>query len=301
MLELNEYLKESASIVEKRINEYIKSKKYIHPILSESMLYSINSGGKRIRPALSFIIYEMLSGKNKIDIIDAASAIEMVHTYSLIHDDLPAMDNDDLRRGKPTNHKVFGEGIAILAGDSLLTDAFHIISSSNKLIDAIKAKVIEILSFRAGGSGMISGQVMDLLCEKKNFHQKKKEEYLKYIHLHKTADMIIASAEIGAVCAQIDEKTIKKLRIIAKNAGLIFQIVDDVLDVIGDKKKLGKKGSDIENEKLTFVSVYGVEKSMNMAEKIYKKTIKEIENIDGIKEKKELLKNLVELFLRREK
>ena len=301
MLELNEYLKESASIVEKRINEYIKSKKYIHPILSESILYSINSGGKRIRPALSFIVYEMLSGKNKIDIIDAASAIEMVHTYSLIHDDLPAMDNDDLRRGKPTNHKVFGEGIAILAGDSLLTDAFHIISSSNKLSDNIKAKVIEILSFRAGGSGMISGQAMDLLCEKKNFPQKKKEEYLKYIHLHKTADMIIASAEIGAVCAQIDEKTIKKLRIIAKNAGLIFQIVDDVLDVIGDKKKLGKKGSDIENEKLTFVSVYGVEKSMNMAEKIYKKTIKEIENIDGIKEKKELLKNLVELFLRREK
>jgi len=301
MSKIINYLKESTKIVKERINCYIKTKKNIHPILSQAMLYSINSGGKGIRPALAFIVYEMLSGNNKKDIIDAASAIEMIHTYSLIHDDLPAMDNDDLRRGKPTNHKVYGEGIAILAGDALLTDAFHIISNSKKLSTQIKSEIIRVLSFRAGSSGMISGQAMDLLSEGKIFNQKKAREVLRYIHFHKTADMIIASAEIGAIAANSLPKTIEKIRKIVEKAGLIFQIIDDVLDVVGDKKKLGKKGSDLENKKLTFVSAYGIDKSKKIAEDLFKDITIEIEKIEGKKEKKELLKNLIELFLRRDK
>jgi geranylgeranyl diphosphate synthase type II len=301
MLELKSYLRESALIVEKRINEYVKSKKYIHPTLLSSILYSINNGGKKIRPALTFLIYEMLSGRNKKDIVDAASAIEMIHTYSLIHDDLPAMDDDDLRRGKPTNHKIYGEGIAILAGDALLTDAFHIISSSKKLNNSLKPKIIEVLSFRAGSSGMVSGQVMDLISEGKKFEYSKACRTLKYIHLHKTSDMIIASAEIGGICANANENTLRKLKEIAQLSGMVFQIVDDILDVVGDKEKLGKKGSDRENEKLTFVSVYGIEKSKEMAENLFKRAIRIVDDIKGNEEKKKLLKELIELFLRRDR
>lgn len=302
-MELKNYIEESKNLVEKRINEYIKNKKFTHQILKKSMLYSINAGGKRIRPVFMFLTYEFLSNKNKKDIVDAAAAVEMIHTYSLIHDDLPAMDDDDLRRGKPTNHKVFGEGIAILAGDSLLTDAFNIISSSKKLDNSLKSKAIEILSFRSGSSGMVSGQVLDLLSEGKGFNSEKKSKLKKtldYIHLHKTADMITASCEIGCILSGKDE-FYKNIYEFAKNIGIAFQIVDDILDVTGDKKKLGKKGSDFENKKLTYVTLFGIEKSKEIADELFDTSIKNLEKIKGNEKKKKLLKELAMLVVRRDR
>jgi geranylgeranyl diphosphate synthase type II len=254
-MRLEEYISVSQNIVNKRINEYITKKESACKLIKDAMLYSVNCGGKRVRPTLMFLIYEFMSDGRKEDIVDAAAAIEMVHTYSLIHDDLPAMDNDDLRRGKPTNHKVFGDGVAVLAGDGLLTDAFHIISDSKKIDEIRKGKVIEILSKRAGSSGMVSGQTMDLISEGtllKKMNRKALARQLAYIHQHKTADMIMAACEMGCVLAG-KEKKLKMISDFSAGIGLAFQIADDILDVVGDKKKLGKNGSDERNNKLTYV------------------------------------------------
>ncbi|MEF3281024.1 MAG: polyprenyl synthetase family protein [Elusimicrobiota bacterium] len=303
IMELNEYLTQSKAIVEKRINEFIRKKKFAHKLLKKSMLYSINAGGKRIRPALMFLVYEMLCGKDKKNIVDAAAAIEMVHTYSLIHDDLPAMDNDDLRRGKPTNHKVFGEGIAILAGDGLLTDAFNIIASSRDIKENLKAKVIEILSYHSGSSGMVSGQVEDLLSEGK-FRKKSEKKSLKkiidYIHLHKTADMIMAGCEIGCILSE-KYSQFNNISDFGKKIGLAFQITDDILDIIGNKKKLGKMGSDLKNQKLTYVSLFGIEESQKIAERLFNSAINSLEKIVLNNIYKQLLKDLAFLIIRRDK
>ena len=301
-MKLPEYLTSSSKIVEKRINEFIKNKKYAHSFLKKAMLYSLNAGGKRMRPAFMFLVYEFLTGRDKKDIVDAASSVEMIHTYSLIHDDLPAMDDDDLRRGKPTNHKVFGEGISILAGDALLTDAFNLISSSKKIKKDLKSDIIEVLSFRSGSSGMVSGQVEDLLCENisrslnKNILKKK----LQYIHLHKTSDMIMASCEIGCMLSEKKEN-LKKISEFARKIGLAFQITDDILDIVGDKKKLGKSGSDLKNKKLTYVTIFGVEESKKISENLFKSAIALIESIKGKEDKKELLKELSTLAVRRDR
>lgn len=300
---LKSYISNSVNIVNKRINKYFSKKPFIHPLLKKSILYSINSGGKRIRPVLMFLTYELFGGK-KNEIIDAACALEMIHTYSLIHDDLPAMDDDDLRRGKPTNHKVFGEALAILAGDGLLTDAFHILSTGcSKIKPDLKLKAIEVLSLRAGSSGMVSGQVADLISEgtvKKVNSEKKLKKNLSYIHQHKTSDLIMASAEIGCILSG-KLKYLNKISEFAKYMGLSFQITDDILDVIGNKKKLGKKGSDIENEKLTYVSLYGIEKSKKMAERYYTKAIKVLDSINIKNNYYLLLKELARLIVRRDR
>jgi len=229
MDKLETYLYKVSEIVNKRIYNFISNKEFIHPYLKKSILYSALAGGKKLRPALMFLTYGMFE-KNIEDIIDAASAIEMIHTYSLIHDDLPSMDDDDLRRGKPTNHKVFGEGIAILAGDGLLTDAFELILKGNENIGIEKkAKAAEILAFRAGSSGMVSGQVADLLSENnlaKGYTIAKNARILNYIHQHKTADMIMASMEIGCVLSGA-ENYFKKISEFAAKLGLCFQITDD--------------------------------------------------------------------------
>lgn len=302
-MELKKYIDQSREIVEKRINEYINKKPFVNDKLKKSMLYSINAGGKRIRPAFMFLTYELLSFKDKKNIVDAAAAIEMIHTYSLIHDDLPAMDDDDLRRGKPTNHKVFGEGMAILAGDGLLTDAFNIISSSPTIKENLKTKAVEILSFRAGSSGMVSGQALDLLSEGKIYSAKEKSKLKKtldYIHRHKTADMVMASCEIGCILSE-KEKYFKNLSEFALNIGLAFQVTDDILDIIGDKKKLGKSGSDRKNKKLTYVTLLGLEKAKKIADNFLTKALKNIESLEGDIEKKKLLKELALLVVRRDR
>lgn len=287
-----------------RLKDYISHKKNIYPKLKKAMLYSLLAGGKRIRPAFMLFTYGMFK-ENIFDIIDAACAIEMIHTYSLIHDDLPAMDDDDLRRGKPTNHKIFGEGMAILAGDALLTDAFKLILEGNEKVEIKhKAKACEILSLRAGSEGMVSGQAADLEAEElidSNISKSQLSKILSYIHNHKTADMICGAMEIGCVMAG-EYKHLPLISEFGSKIGLCFQITDDILDVIGDKEKLGKSGSDLKNKKLTFVSLYGIEKAKDMADKYFNEAMLIFSKIKAKnQEYKDYLKELSIFCLKRDR
>jgi len=247
-------------------------------IISESMIYSLEAGGKRIRPVLLLETLKMLGG-NYSSGLAFACAVEYIHTYSLIHDDLPAMDNDDLRRGKPTNHKIFGEAIAILSGDGLLNSAFEIMSDEilkNNSPGAIKA--MNVISKRAGINGMIAGQIVDIGSEGKLISY----EELKYLHSKKTGALIEAAVMAGAYLAGADEREIDALKLYAKNIGLAFQIADDILDVEGDAEALGKNtGSDQENEKSTYVSLFGIEKSKLLAQECLEDAIKSLDIFDS--------------------
>lgn len=226
-------------------------------ILKDSMLYSINAGGKRIRPILLFATIESFSRDMDIG-TDVASALEMIHTYSLIHDDLPAMDNDDFRRGKPTNHKVFGDAMAILAGDGLLTLSFEVISniSHPDITSDMKIELIRMIAKAAGPEGMVGGQVADIDGEGKTLTV----DELVYIHRHKTGDLLTFAVESGAVLSRVDDKTRRTLKNFAQELGLVFQIKDDILDIEGDEKKLGKPvGSDIAKAKNTYPSLLTLE------------------------------------------
>lgn len=221
----NAYLSKFENYIEKYLDEIKKNQ--VNNNLFESMKYSLISKGKRIRPIIVMAFYELCGGKSS-EILKFALAIEMVHTYSLIHDDLPAMDNDIMRRGKPCNHVKFGEDIALLAGDALLTNAFELISSVDKSeIESHKiVKAIEILSHKAGAFGMVSGQAMDLHLD---ISKISKEDILKMYSL-KTANLISASAEIGAVAADTKDVYLSAAKIYGSNVGLCFQIIDDILD-----------------------------------------------------------------------
>lgn len=268
-----------AGAINRELGRRIKRIPACHPRLREAMLYSLDAGGKRLRPVLLTAAYELFGGDWR-DALPAACAVEMVHTYSLIHDDLPAMDDDDLRRGRPTSHRVFGEALAVLAGDALLTNAFSVLYD-NSAVKGVKAsRVLEaagILARRAGAGGMVSGQAGDLEAEgflkrRGSVDGRRLRErgarLLDYIHLHKTSDLIMASVEMGAALAGAGRKEFKALSDFAGAIGLCFQITDDILDVTGDKKKLGKSGSDARNAKLTYASLYGVEASRVKAEEL---------------------------------
>ena len=261
---MEKFLALRALAINKELALRIKRIPACHPRLMEAMLYSLDAGGKRLRPILLTAAYELFGGDWR-EVLGAACAIEMVHTYSLIHDDLPAMDDDDLRRGRPTSHIVFGEAMAVLAGDALLTNAFSVLYDNSKIKGVKAARVLEaagILARRAGAGGMVSGQAGDLEAEgflkRREPDQRAAPRLLDYIHLHKTADLIRASVEMGAALAGAGRKDFKVLSDFAGAIGLCFQITDDILDVVGDKKKLGKSGSDARNSKLTYVSLYGV-------------------------------------------
>lgn len=219
------YLSKIESYIEKYLDEFKKNQ--VDDNLFESMKYSLTSKGKRIRPIIMMAFYELCGGKSP-EILKFALAIEMVHTYSLIHDDLPAMDNDTMRRGKPCNHVKFGEDIALLAGDALLTNAFELISSVNESeIESSKiVKAIGILSQRAGAFGMVSGQAMDL---QQDISKISKDDILKIYNL-KTANLISASAEMGAAAADTNDAYLSAAKNYGKNVGLCFQIIDDILD-----------------------------------------------------------------------
>ena len=221
------------------------------------MGYSVNVGGKRIRPILMMLTYKMY--KNEcMSILPMACAIEMIHTYSLIHDDLPAMDNDDLRRGKPTNHKVFGEAVAILAGDSLLNEAMNVMfdyAVEHNRAETVKAAKLN--SNTAGAEGMIGGQIVHILGEGKEMTL----DELKYMHKNKTGALIKAAILAGAVLGGASEDDIRKLDEFGEKLGLAFQIKDDILDVVGDEKKLGKKVHvDAEHDKNNYITFYGIDK-----------------------------------------
>ena len=232
--------------------------------LYASMRYSTLAGGKRIRPYLVLSVAEMFGGSVK-DAIYFASAIEMVHTYSLIHDDLPSMDNDDLRRGKPTNHKVYGEATATLAGDALLTGAFEILCAADLPAEA-KISAVRVLSEAAGADGMVGGQIMDLAAEKGEIPF---ETVIK-THSLKTGAMITASVRLGLIAAGVsDPVTVNALCTYARHIGLAFQIVDDLLDVVGVEAELGKPiGSDGEEGKTTFMNFFTEAEARVYAEKL---------------------------------
>lgn len=246
-------------------------------IIKESMNYSMQAGGKRIRPMLLLATIQAFR-KDPLVGMYPAIALEMIHTYSLIHDDLPSMDNDDLRRGKPTNHKVFGDAIAILAGDALLTYSFQIIASmpNHLATDEMKVAVISLLSKAAGAEGMVGGQTADIEGEGKNLTI----DQLEYIHVHKTGKLIEFSVLAGAILAGATEKQIEQLKKFAYHIGIAFQIRDDILDVEGNEQDLGKPlGSDQEKDKNTYptlLTMAGAKKAliahMNKAQTALKET-----------------------------
>lgn len=262
-MDIKSYLKEKRELIDSYLESYfsITSEPFV---LHEAMRYSLFAGGKRIRPILALASYEACGGNPK-DIVPYATALELIHTYSLIHDDLPSMDNDDLRRGKPTNHKVFGEAMAILAGDALLTEAFLILSNnlhSSSLKPSNLIKIIREVSLASGVHGMVGGQALDIFSES----IEPDKDTLNFIHLHKTAALITASVRMGAILANIKEKKLKALTEYGTGIGLAFQIIDDILDIEGNAEELGKTaGSDIKMKKMTYPALCGTEKSRQKA------------------------------------
>ena len=260
-MNFNENFKERTNKAEEIIKKYLPKEEGLQKIICEAMNYSVLGGGKRLRPVMMQATYELFGGKEEV-IEPFMAAIEMIHTYSLVHDDLPAMDNDDLRRGRATTHIKYNEGLAILAGDGLLNFAFETAMKSFELdADAKKvARALKVLATKAGIYGMIGGQTVDIEAESGN--QTLDEETLLFIHKNKTAALIESSMMIGAILAGASEEDVTAVEKIAYNIGIAFQIQDDILDVIGNEEVLGKPiGSDAKNEKLTYVSLKGLEKA----------------------------------------
>lgn len=257
---IKQYLEQKAQLIEEELAESFPSIWNIPDNLRESMMYSLLAGGKRLRPVMVLATVEALNGSVEAA-LPVACAVEMIHTYSLIHDDLPAMDNDDYRRGKLTNHKVYGEAMAILAGDGLLTHAFYSIVQAYRVYDVPADKIVEIvedLSKLAGAPGMVGGQAADMLGEQGITGL----EQLEYIHLHKTSDLIVFSLKAGGHIAGATAKQLEALERFGTQIGLAFQIQDDILDLIGDEEKLGKPvKSDEKQQKVTYPYFVGVEAS----------------------------------------
>lgn len=279
---LKSYLKFHGDRVNRALNQYLPKVTARPSRIHEAMRYSVNAGGKRLRPILVIAAAEACGGKLE-HVMPTACALELIHTYSLIHDDLPALDNDDLRRGLPTSHKKFGEDIAILAGDALLTYAFQLIAKNADMKGVSSKAVLEVLkvvSSKAGTCGMIGGQVADIQADKGRWKKKLDRQFsnpsqlLTYIHLNKTSALIQASLLAGGHLAGATRAQIRALEEYGRHIGLAFQITDDVLDVIGNKKKLGKKGSDRTNQKLTYSTLYGLESSKKQAVFCIQKSIK---------------------------
>lgn len=294
-MEFKTVLKERAIYIEELLNKYMPKEEGYQKTIMESMNYSLSAGGKRLRPILTLEACKIVGGNEK-DAIPFAVAIEMIHTYSLIHDDLPALDNDDLRRGRKTNHIVYGEDMAILAGDALLNYAFEVMLSSSlgKSNPEKYLRAINEIAKSSGIYGMIGGQVVDVQSENEQIPKEK----LDYIHNNKTAAIIIGCMRAGAIIGDANEEQIDEITKYAKNIGLSFQIVDDILDIVGDEVKLGKKvGSDINKNKSTYPSLLGLEKSKEISNELISEAKKSIEKLS---ENVEFLNGLADYIIARE-
>lgn len=299
MIDVDAKIREYAEYINQKTDEYISPEKFSGresgglDVMLEAMAYSLKNGGKRIRPMLTLEFCRICGGDCKKAIPFALGA-EMIHTYSLIHDDLPCMDDDDMRRGKPSSHKVFGEANALLAGDALLTYAFETVLSAPGMSGEKKAAAGLALAKAAGCSGMIAGQVMDLANEERAAAL----DEIRATDKLKTGEMIRVSALMGCIAAGADEEKIKAAEKYCENIGLAFQIVDDILDVTSDTATLGKPvGSDSANGKSTYVSLLGLEKSAELAEKLTRdaKAALDIFGDEG-----EFLSELADKLLKRE-
>ncbi len=270
---LNSY----CNAVEETFNKYLPDVNSNYKNLTDAMRYSFLLGGKRIRPAMLLEFYK-ITGKSDLNAINFAVALEMIHTYSLIHDDLPCMDDDDIRRGKPSNHKVFGEDIALLAGDGLLTHAFYVASDTKDLPAQYVISALKELAILSGYKGMAGGQVIDLESEGK----KVDANIINELNLLKTAGLLRAAAKIGVILAGGSEEQIKAADDYGVNVGICFQIVDDILDFTSDTATLGKPtGSDVKNDKSTYLSLYGMDKCKEMVKELTSNALSALDKFDG--------------------
>ena len=268
-MNLENYINKQRILINKKIQSYLESLNIDNEILNLGMHYSILNGGKRIRPILCLAAAECFNG-NINNAISAALAVEFFHCSTLVHDDLPSMDNDNIRRGKPTCHIKFGEANAILIGDALLIESFRILSSNNQL------NLIKELANSAGANGVIAGQVADLLFENK----KPSAKIVKYIHYNKTAILIRAALRMGALTVNTDIENLRRLSVYGEKIGLAFQIQDDILDEISSSDKIGKSAkSDLMMSKMTYPFVHGIEKSKKIIKKLTFEANQELEYI----------------------
>ncbi len=275
-MNLQVYLEEKKQLVDKFLDQILPSEKTYPESLHQAMRYSLFAGGKRLRPILVMASFEAAGGKKSVWLLPIASSMELIHTYSLIHDDLPAMDNDDFRRGKPTNHKVFGEALAILAGDALLTLAFSLMTLRGLPKKNLSDRLLQIaheISWAAGFDGMIGGQAADILSEGKEVDR----SILEYIHKHKTAALIRTSVRVGAILAGGTKSELTALSRYGEDIGLAFQIVDDILDVEGSQEEMGKNvKSDSSKGKKTYPDFFGLSESKRKAKILVEQAVESL-------------------------
>jgi geranylgeranyl diphosphate synthase, type II len=292
--DLQTYLQERTESVNRALDRFLPRETARPATIHKAMRYSLFAGGKRMRPALCLAAAAACDGKEN-DALPLACAVECIHTYSLIHDDLPAMDDDDFRRGKPTNHKVFGEGIAILAGDALLTQAFEIAAQCRGWRRYPHQEIIVELSRAAGSLHLIAGQVADLEAE----GQKLSQAELKYIHERKTSALLCCSVRLGGMSANCSPAQLKALTDFGYNVGLAFQIIDDILDITQTSEQLGKTaGKDTAAQKATYPSIVGLEKSRQLAKRLTDQAFAALKAVRG---KAQALEALAMYLLQREK
>ncbi|MDD5089407.1 MAG: polyprenyl synthetase family protein [Candidatus Wallbacteria bacterium] len=289
-MKLSSYLKQKKMQVDCWLDELLPAPETKPETIHKAMRYSVMAGGKRIRPILAILSAEMFGAEGE-DVKLPACSLELIHTYSLVHDDLPSMDNDDFRRGKPTCHKVFGEAIGILAGDALLTEAFNLL---HRCPTPILPSLVREISAAAGSCGMVGGQVLDMLST----GQEIEIEELKTMHRLKTGALISTPLVIGALAAGLSDKDIELVRLFGGHLGLLFQITDDLLDATGDEDELGKPvGRDEEKGKATFVSVLGLTGSRKMAESVLSEALSALAHLPAADEDKRSVMELLAEYL----
>ncbi|MCK4226562.1 polyprenyl synthetase family protein [candidate division WOR-3 bacterium] len=291
-MHIQNYLAEWKGKIDEKLVDCLPSKNTYPSTLSKAMRYTVLAGGKRIRSILLITTYRLCGGKEIEKVLPIACALEFIHSYSLIHDDLPAIDDDGYRRGILSSHKKFGEDIAILAGDALFSHAFHTIAESS-IIPEKKEKILKVLTYAIGNQGIIGGQVKDVESDV----EMKNPKLLRYIHSHKTAYFFSVSCEMGGILAGANKEKLLSLRRGGLFMGMAFQIIDDILDVEGDREKIGKEVNTDEN-KLTYPSMFGLEFSKKIARRYSELSMKHLKLIDG---KEETLKNMILLLLERVK
>ncbi len=278
-MDIKAYITKKKDLVDKALEKLVPPAKLFPASVHEAMRYSLFAGGKRVRPILAIAAAEAL-GARTADLLPVAGSLELIHTYSLIHDDLPAMDNDDLRRGRPTCHKVYGEAVAILAGDGLLNMAFEVLSDPRRLKAVPAGRLVSIIkeiSTASGVFGMVGGQVVDMESEGKDVDF----PTLEYIHTHKTGALIRASVRTGALYAKAGKRQFIALSRYGELVGLAFQIADDILDITGTQETIGKDvGSDVKKGKKTFPGFYGLEESRTRAHEVADKAVQSLREFD---------------------
>ena len=279
-MNLKEYLKRRQRLVDGALERWVPGEHEFPPNVHQAMRYSLFAGGKRLRPILVLAAAETV-GARIADALPLACSLELIHTYSLIHDDLPSMDDDDLRRGKPTSHKVFGEALAILAGDALLTEAFHLLTRPDLMRDVSprrRLRAINQVARAAGSYGMVGGQVMDIASQGLEIEA----HLLEYIHSHKTGALIAASVYAGAIIGGASPSQCRALNRYGEKLGLAFQMIDDLLDVQGEERKLGKAvGKDQAKGKATFPGLFGIAESRRKAEVLVEEALGHLQPFDG--------------------